>query len=316
MTTAISLFSGCGGSDKGLVNAGCNVIMANDCLPYAKEVYEANLPETDFRLCDVAEVTTFPNADILAGCYPCQGYSQGGARKPDLKINQLYKHFSRALLQVQPKAFVVENVPGMGRGKNKALLGHQLQEFGDAGYDITPPQVINGADYGLPQERRRIFIVGIRSDLGTKYVFPEPTHGEGRQYQFATQADCIAETDGTWPHGEFYAKDFHWYYLSRDRYRGWNSPSKTVLANARHMPLHPMSPELEKIGPDEWAFVGDPSEARRLSYKEAAALQDLSDWVFPETMGLMIKYKVIGNAVPPLLFQRIVEALPEEILHA
>ena len=316
MTTAISLFSGCGGSDKGLVNAGCAVIMANDCHPYAKEVYEANLPETDFLLCDVRKVAAFPSADILAGCYPCQGYSQGGARKSDRKINQLYKHFSRALLQVQPKAFIVENVPGMARGENKILLEHQLREFGAAGYDIALPIVINGADYGLPQERRRIFIVGIRLDLGTSYEFPKPTHGEGREHPLVTQADCIAETDGTWPDGEFYAKDFHWYYLSRDRYRGWDSPSKTVLANARHMPLHPMSPELIKIGPDEWEFAGDPTEARRLSYKEAAALQDLGDWEFPETAGLMTKYKVIGNAVPPLVFQRIVEALPEEVLNA
>ena len=316
MTTAISLFSGCGGSDKGLVNAGCSVVMANDCLPYAKEVYEANLPETDFRPCDVAKVTTFPSADILAGCYPCQGYSQGGARNPDRKINQLYKHFTRALLQVQPKAFIVENVPGMGRGKNQVLLDRQLREFGAAGYDITTPKVINGVDFGLPQERRRIFIVGIRTDLGITYEFPEPTHGKGRRHPFVTQADCIAETDGTWPNGEFYEKEFHWYYLSRNRYQGWNSPSKTVLANARHMPLHPMSPELKKNGPDEWKFAGNPHDARRLSYKEAAALQDLGDWVFPETAGLMTKYRVIGNAVPPIFFQRIVEALPEEVLNA
>ena len=319
MTTAVSLFSGCGGSDKGLINAGCRVIMANDRLPYAKDVYEANLPKTDFRLCDVAKIDNFPSADILAGCYPCQGYSQGGARDPDRKVNQLYTHFGRALAQVRPKAFIVENVPGMGRGRNKDLLEKQLSEFAAAaepGYSIASPKVINGADYGLPQERRRIFIVGIRKDLGTEYEFPIPTHGDGRKHRFVTQRDRIADTDGSWPHGEFYEKEFHWYYLSRDRYRGWDSPSKTVLANARHMPLHPMSPKLTKVGPDEWRFDGKLEEARRLSYKEAAALQDLSDWQFPDTGGLMTKYRVIGNAVPPLLFQRIVEALPEEVLNA
>ena len=167
----------------------------------------------------------------------------------------------------------------------------------------------------LPQERRRIFIVGIRSDLRISYRFPEPTHGADLE-DVVTQADCLATTDGTWPHGEFYDKQFHWYYLSRDRHRGWRQPSKTVLANARHMPLHPMSPSLRKIGPDQWEFDGATDDARRLSYKEAAILQDLAGWQFPETAGLMSKYKVIGNAVPPLVFQRIVEALPPEVYHA
>ena len=79
---AVSLFTGCGGSDKGLTDAGFRVLMANDILPYAKDVYEANLPETDFVIADVAKIKNFPQADILVGCYPCQGYSQGGRATP------------------------------------------------------------------------------------------------------------------------------------------------------------------------------------------------------------------------------------------
>lgn len=315
MPTAISLFSGCGGSDKGLVNAGYQVVMANDILRYAKDVYEANLPETDFQFGDIAQITKFPAADVLAGCYPCQGFSQGGAREANRKINGLYEEFGRALWEIHPKAFIVENVPGMARSNNSHLLKSQLDAFKAAGYEIATPRVINGAEYGLPQERRRIFIVGIRSDLRANYQFPQPTHGPKRK-PFTTQRHCISETDGTWPQGEFYDKDFHWYYLSRDRHRGWESPSKTVLANARHMPLHPMSPPLIKVGADQWQFNGNAADARRLSYKEAAILQDLAGWEFPETANLMSKYKVIGNAVPPILFQRIVEALPQEVHHA
>lgn len=312
MPTAISLFSGCGGSDMGLVNAGYQVVMANDIMRYAKEVYEANLPETDFQLCDVKQITKFPEADLLVGCYPCQGYSQGGARDANRSINTLYVEFGRVLREVSPKAFVIENVPGMGRSNNAHLLKNQLSTFKDAGYCVGTPRIINAADYGLPQERRRVFIVGIREDLQAEYHFPEPTHGPGR-IPTATQADCLSETDGTWPYGEFYDKEFHWYYLSRNRHRGWAEPSKTVLANARHMPLHPMSPSLTKIGPDRWEFVGDMADARRLSYKEAAMLQDLDEWIFPDTAGLMVKYRVVGNAVPPLLFRQIVEAMPEAI---
>lgn len=315
MPTAISLFSGCGGSDMGLVNAGYQVVMANDITRYAKEVYEANLPETDFQLCDVTQITKFPETDLLVGCYPCQGYSQGGARDASRPINILYEEFGRVLRKVHPKAFIVENVPGMGRSNNKHLLTSQLSLFQDAGYRIRDPQIINATAYGLPQERRRIFIVGIRQDLQVEYQFPEPTHGTGKK-AIATQADYLSETDGTWPYGEFYDKGFHWYYLSRNRHRTWEEPSKTVLANARHMPLHPMSPSLKKVGPDKWEFNGVAEDARRLSYKEAATLQGLGGWSYPETASLMSKYRVIGNAVPPILFQRIVEAMPKEVLYA
>ena len=286
--------------------------MANDILPYAREVYEANLPETDFRTTSVEEIRAFPPADLMIGCYPCQGYSQGGARVANRNVNRLYREFDRALRKIRPKAFVVENVPGMARSNNRHFLNAQLVRFRSAGYCVAEPQCINSAHYGLAQERRRIFIVGIRSDFGMKYQFPKPTHGPGLQ-PIRTQRGVLECFKEEWPIGEFYAQAFHWYYLSRNRYRGWNEPSKTVLANARHMPLHPMSPPLTKAGKDKWIFDGDPGKARRLSFREAAALQDLADWIFPNTVGLMKKYHVIGNAVPPMLFRQIVEAIPEEV---
>ncbi len=113
MAKAVSLFTGCGGSDCGLHEAGHEVVMANDILPYARDFYARNLPESDYVLGDVGEVKSFPTADILVGCYPCQGFSQGGVRTADRKINSLYREFDRALRQIKPKAFIVENVSGM-----------------------------------------------------------------------------------------------------------------------------------------------------------------------------------------------------------
>ena len=286
--------------------------MANDILPYAKEVYEANLPETDFKTSRIEHIKTFPSAELLVGCYPCQGYSQGGAREANRHVNRLYQEFDRALRKIRPKAFVVENVPGMARSNNRHFLYNQLVRFRSAGYRVAEPRCINSVDYGLPQERRRIFIVGIRSDAGVKYEFPAPTHGLDLQ-PINTQRDVLEGLKEEWPVGEFYDQAFHWYYLSRNRYRGWDEPSRTILANARHMPLHPMSPPLVKKGTDEWDFDGDSTKARRLSYREAAALQDLAEWQFPDTVRLMRKYQVIGNAVPPMLFRQILEAIPEEV---
>ena len=337
MPTVVSLFTGCGGFDKGLIDAGYHVVMANDIMPYAQTVYEANLPETDYRIGNIAKIDKFPQADLLAGGYPCQGYSQGGARVANRSINTLYEEFGRALRIVRSKAFVAENVSGLARSTNRYHFNRQLRNFEAAGYTIAPPQIINGAEYGLPQERHRIFIVGIRSDLGIEYQFPQPTHGaqpveiqenlmNGQQMlslasnasdpqlvPVATQYDCLWETNHTWPDGEFCDQPFHWYYLSRDRYKSWDKPSLTILASPRHMPLHPMSPQLVKVRKDQWEFDGNATDARRLSYKEAATLQDMNGWIFPETSNLTNKYRVIGNAVPPMLARQIVGALPHQI---
>lgn len=76
MPTVVSLFSGCGGSDAGVLRAGFNVLMANDILPYARDVYLENHPETDYILGDISGLQSFPSAELLIGCYPCQGFSQ------------------------------------------------------------------------------------------------------------------------------------------------------------------------------------------------------------------------------------------------
>lgn len=307
---AVSLFSGCGGSDAGVIDAGFEVVMANDILPYARDVYLANHPETDYVLGDVAKIERFPNAELLVGCYPCQGFSQGGVRDPSRKINTLYLEFARALRQIRPKAFIVENVSGMVRKNFRHLLEDQFKVFTGAGYRVKA-DVLNAADFGVAQERRRIFIVGLREDLGLDYEFPQPSHGADRPQARVTIADAIGGM-APWPEGEFYARSFHWYYLSRNRRQGWDETSKTIVANPRHMPLHPMSPVLRKLRHNVWEFESD-APARRFSYREGARLQGFaSGMVFPDTQpsSLDMRYKVVGNAVPPPLFKAVAQALP------
>lgn len=311
MPRAVSLFSGCGGSDAGVVAAGFDVVMANDVLPYAREVYLANHPQTDYRLGDVSKIATFPEAELLVGCYPCQGFSQGGLRDPSRKINTLYLEFARALQAMRPKAFIVENVSGMVRKNFSHLLADQFKVFGEAGYRVKA-QVLNAADYGVAQDRKRIFIVGIRDDLGVDYDFPAPSHGEGRATPRVTIRDAIGDLP-EWPEGEFYAREFHWYYLSRDRRRGWDEAAKTIVANPRHMPLHPLSPRLKKLEHNVWRFETD-DRARRFSYREAARLQGFDRaFRFPDTDrgSLDMRYKVVGNAVPPPLFEAVARSLPD-----
>ena len=310
---AVSLFSGCGGSDAGVISAGFEVLMANDILPYAKAVYEANHPATEYVLGSIVKIPTFPKADLLVGCYPCQGFSQGGVRDPSRKINELYLEFARALKQIKPKAFIVENVSGMVRANFRHLLQNQFKVFAECGYKVKA-EVLNAVDFGVAQERRRIFIVGIRNDLDFGFEFPSPTHGDGLDSPKLTIREALKYMRH-WPAGEYYEREFHWYYLSRDRRRGWDEPSKTIVANPRHIPLHPVSPSLEKVRHNEWRFVND-GPARRFSYREAARLQGFSkEFVFPESRSasLDMKYKVAGNAVPPPLFEAVARALPESI---
>ena len=306
---AISLFTGCGGSDAGLIEAGFDVVMANDIFAYAEEVYHANLPETDYRVCDIREVRSFPAADLLVGCYPCQGYSQGGARDAERGINFLYREFGRALRAIEPKAFIVENVSGLTRTDNDTLFQMQLANFKRAGYRVSW-KMLNAADFGVAQERRRVIIVGIRKDFDERYEFPAPTHGPDAGIPYKTIRKALKGLPD-WPEGEFNTEPFHWYYLSRNRRRDWDEISKTIVSRARHMPLHPLSPELICKGPDHFVFASkDP--ARRFSYREAARLQGFEKKLrFPDTCGMYSRYKVIGNAVPPPLFEAVARNMPD-----
>lgn len=309
--TAVSLFSGCGGSDAGVLQSGFEVLLANDVIPYARDVYLANHEPTEYVLGDVRKIESFPSADLLVGCYPCQGFSQGGVRDPSRSINYLYLEFRRALAQIRPKAFVVENVSGMVRENYKHLLDDQLRVFRLCGYRVKH-QVLNSAHFGVPQERKRIFLVGIRSDIDAEYTFPTPTHGAETGTPFCTIGEALNGMP-LWPKGEYYDREFHWYYLSRNRRQDWNETSKTIVSNPRHMPLHPVSPKLVKLEHNVWEFESkDP--ARRFSYREAARLQGFSNnLTFPESENSTLdnRYKVVGNAVPPPLFHAVVNAIPD-----
>lgn len=274
-----------------------------------RDVYLANHPETDYVLGDVSAIESFPSADMLVGCYPCQGFSQGGVRKADRKINTLYLEFARALRIVKPKAFIVENVSGMVRKNFEHLLKDQFKVFEEAGYRVKS-QILNASHFGVAQDRKRIFIVGIHETFGVDFSFPTATHGEGLK-KVNTIRDAIGDLP-EWPVGEFYDADFHWYYLSRNRRQDWDQISKTIVANPRHMPLHPISPTLEKLGPDKWQFTSN-DRARRFSFREAAYLQGFGNLVFPETerASMNMKYTVVGNAVPPPLFEAVARGIPD-----
>lgn len=312
--SAVSLFSGCGGFDWGAQQAGINIIWANDIDPQAGRAYRALLPQVHFVPGDVREIREFPQADILIGCYPCTGFSMAARRRwknreeRDLFANNgnfLYEEFVRALQQIQPKYFFVENVKGMITAEDGWFLKAQTSNFERLGYTVKH-QLLDAADYGVPQTRKRMFIVGVRDEAeALDYKFPAPMFGYklGRPYQLLR--DAIGDMD-VWPEGEFIIKPFHGHYLTRNRKRNWDEPSFTIVAHAHHVPLHPIGEPMKFVKKDTWSLQGKLN--RRLSWRECAVIQGLPPEAF-EAGRLTDKYRVVGNAVPPALGKALLEPI-------
>jgi DNA (cytosine-5)-methyltransferase 1 len=311
--TAVSLFSGCGGFDWGATQAGVKIIWANDINKYAAQAYKTILPKVPFNFGDIRDFTAFPEADILIGCYPCTGFSLAARRRwkdretrdlLETDGNFLYLEFLRALDQVKPKYFFVENVSGMVSAIDGWFFGQQLEGFKQKGY-IPKYKLLKAIDFGAPQDRKRVFIVGVRKDIANNftYEFPCPTHGPDTNKKFVTMKDVLSGLD-PWPEGEFSTEDFHGHYLTRNRKRSWEEPSYTIVANESHVPLHPMGEPMIFVEKDKWALQGKIN--RRLSWKECRILQGLPEKLEPDS-NLASKYLVIGNAVPPVFAKNILK---------
>lgn len=290
----VSLFSGCGGTDLGFLNAGHDVIWSNDIDKWACSSYEENLGlRPNFE--DVTKISSFPKTDILVGCYPCQGFSIYGSRRYSDPRNVLYLQFIRALRQSKPKFFLTENVKGLLFGYGDKILKNMLKKFKACNYDVYW-RLVNAKSYGLAQDRERVIIVGRRKDLLRRYEFPEPTHGPNLK-PYETLRKVIG--DFSRPRKEeVFQGTFSSHYMSRNRKRAWGNVSFTIQASGRHAPLHPSGRPMIFVEKDRFRFVDGPN--RRLSYKECAAIQSFPR-AFTLDGGLNEKYKQVGNAVPPLL---------------
>jgi DNA (cytosine-5)-methyltransferase 1 len=290
-------------------DAGIEAVWANDACESACELYDTIVAPGVIKHSPIEKISRFPKADILAGCYPCQGYSQAGRRNKADGINYLYQHFDRALRKIRPLAFIVENVDGMSFSQNRHLLNNQLVRFRMAGYRLNW-QVLNAKDYGLAQNRRRLFIVGIRSSEKKTFEFPTPPYG-------TLENPRITMRDAIWhlrdaPPGSYNEEPFHWYYLSRNRRHGWDDQAPCIVAHWRHVGLHPDSIPLKKRGTDWWEFSRR-GFSRRFSYLECAVLQGFPSPNAFSTRSISERFRAIGNAVPPPLFSAISSALVETL---
>ena len=247
-----------------------------------------------------ADAADIPDADIMLGGFPCQGFSLSGPRKIDDSRNVLYKHYVRIVREKRPLAFVGENVKGLLTMGGGDIIDAIIQDFSDCGYDVYY-KLLNAKDYGVPEDRERVIIFGFRHDLGVdSFEFPAPT-GE-----HVTMRDALKNLPPAKPE-EICDAPYSSRYMSRNRKRDWDDVSYTIPAMAKQVTLWPGSPDMKKVDKDLWVF-GTGGVTRRLSWREAAAIQ-----TFPASLefqgNLISKYKQIGNAVPVKLAEEIAKHL-------
>lgn len=180
---AIDLFAGIGGFSLGFEQAGFDVAVAVEYDPVHAAVHSYNAPLTKVICADLSEipseeilnsitdnshfnldVSSNIDIDVIFGGPPCQGFSTMGKRLIDDKRNQLVFHFFRVIRDLRPKYFVMENVPGMNAGGHSSILQQLINEFREIGYKVAIPRILNAAQFGVPQDRKRLFLLGARDD--------------------------------------------------------------------------------------------------------------------------------------------------------
>ena len=288
--TAVSLFCGAGGLDMGFDRAGFRTIWANDFDADACKTHQS-WSKTTVVCGDISKIdySTIPVSDVILGGFPCQGFSLSGPRKIDDSRNVLYKHYVKLVKQNKPLAFVGENVKGLLTMGNGQIIDAIVADFAECGYDVYY-KLVNAKNFGVPQDRERVIIIGFRKDLEVRDFSLPATNGE---------AMTLGEAIGNMPEAtpeDVCDAPYSSRYMSRNRKRGWDDVAYTVPAMAKQVTLWPGSPNMEKVGRDLWKF-GEGGITRRLSWREAAVIQ-----TFPADLefsgDLTSIYKQIGNAVP------------------
>jgi len=306
----ISLFAGAGGLDLGFHQAGFEIVAANEYDSTIWETYEKNhnapLIRGDIRKIASAD---FPECDGIIGGPPCQSWSEAGSlRGINDPRGQLFFEYIRLINDKKPMFFLAENVAGMLAARHREAVNCILKMFNDAGYDVYM-NLLNAADFKVPQDRKRVFYVGIRKDLKLKFLFPPPMNEKiylrtaiGDLKDSAIPALAGNKTNGDKclvSNHEYMVGGFSSIYMSRNRVRSWDESSFTIQAGGRHAPIHPQAPKMTFIEQNRREFVkGKENLYRRLSVRECARIQTFPDNFIFRYNDLSDAYKMIGNAVP------------------
>ncbi len=308
-----SLFCGCGGTDVGLLGGfdflgkhypknPLEIVYANDIEASACEIFEKNFDISPDRR-DIREVSSaeIPEIDILTGGFPCQSFSIVAQNPKRLGVKDargmLFFEMCRILRDKQPKFFIAENVKGILSANNKEAFPLIISEFEKSGYTVTY-QLINAAQFGVPQKRERVIIVGVRNDLGFKFEFPNTIYNNEQDYiALGKVVDShVAEKyffSDKAVEGMLRAKKD----MNKGRAQDLTKPCNTVGSHLAKVSLNSTDPVLYENG-----------RYRRFTPREVARIQS-----FPENYELIgtesAQYRALGNAIPPVMFWYIANQL-------
>ena len=325
---ALDLFSGPGGLSLGMKRAGIEPIACVEKSKDAVATYDAHTPTAQHFRSDIRSISFERyrgSVDVVFGGPPCQPFSTGGLRKGTADTRNMFPEFMRVLDEVRPAAFLAENVPGLATRNRVHYLGMLLAEFEALGYNVSW-NVVSAADYGVPQKRRRLIIVGMKKG---SFWFPKPTHGSEAEMPHVASGRVISKDC---PLGEppdcpvVYAKypDPRRSPYAGHVYNGGgrpidlSSPCHTLLASAGGYKTHWV--DTLDIAPEYSAHLmagGSPRDgtvpgARRMTLEESALIQ-----TFPRDMWFAgsrsSQYTQIGDAVPPMLGHALGTALRDQL---
>lgn len=328
----VSLFSGCGGTDKGFENAGFHRVWANDFDKDAQAIFRLNFGEIDGRDINQIPVEDIPDCDILTAGFPCQPFSNAGNRKGVYDARgELYIECLRIIESKKPRAVLFENVKGLLSSKHqsgKKLIDVIKGDLENLGYRVNY-KVVNASDYGVPQNRERMILVGLRNDTGKTFEFPPIQENKSKltlrhvldvpenlpnqtYWPYSPQAQNMIEQipeGGSW-------KNIPYENLSprfqriRDDMKRYHSPNFY-----RRFSRDEINGTITASAQPENCGITHPTQNRRYTIREIARIQTFpDDFVFIDDTqkNIVAMYKVIGNAVPCHLAEVIATAIMKQ----
>ena len=241
----VSLFAGCGGLDLGFEMAGFEVIWANEYDSATHATYRLNHPKTELNTSDIRSLSVqdIPDCDGIIGGPPCQSWSLGGkCLGIEDERGKLVYDYIRIVSEKKPRFFVMENVPGMLTPRHIEAFNQFLDLFRNAGYRIRY-ELMNAADFKIPQDRSRVILVGIRKDLDVEYFFPVKVEhapitlynaiGDLNAPPVPYNDELVNPQKTAIPNHDYFIGPFDQKFMARNRVRGWNELSFTIQAQAK-----------------------------------------------------------------------------------
>lgn len=316
MYKVVSLFSGCGGADQGIVGdfkynkryyepLPFELVYATDIDQKALNSHMNNFKCKNVVCKDICETETdeMPDCDIVIGGFPCQSFSTVNPTKDpfDERAN-LYKQMARVIKEKQPKIFIAENVKGLMNLHKGQIFKRVIRTFEDAGY-TTYAKLFNAADYGVPQKRERVIIVGVRNDLNDSIEYKWPIETNKQNWvplSVAVPKIAIDEEKYYFSERAVQGMKNAKNNMKRGLYQDLNKPCLTVTSHLAKVSLNSRDPVL-LVDPEKELY-------RRFTPIEAARIQSFPD-EFKFAGSETDAYRQIGNAIPPVMFWHIANSV-------